>query len=354
MDITERVLQLHTLVHREVFNKEDIISLLTTESVEEKQFLFREAVRVRDEYCGAKVHLRGIIEISNHCIQNCLYCGLRKSNTVLPRYRMTRDEIIKTAGVIHSQGIKTIVLQSGEDYHYTGTMIADIIRQIKQEFDCAITLSLGERPFSDYEMWFSAGADRYLLKHETANNDIYRRLHTNQNLDERIRHLEYLKLIGFQAGSGNIIGLPGQTIEDIADDILLCRDLDVDMASFSPFLPSSNTPLADHTPCSVDLTLLTMAIARIVLRNAHIPATSALATLDEQGREKGIMAGANVVMPSYTPSPYRTKYNIYNNKICITENPEGCLPCLKMRILSTGVSIAEDYGHSLKKISLRV
>jgi biotin synthase len=197
-------------------------------------------------------------------------------------------------------------------------------------------------------MWRSAGADRYLLKHETANIDLYHQIHPYQKFENKIAHLKYLKSIGFQIGSGNITGLPNQTFEDIANDILLCNELDVDMASFSPFISADNTPLSEVENCDMILLLNTMAIARLVLKNAHIPATTALATLDEEGREKGILAGANVVMPSFTPTPYRGNYLIYKDKKCISENPQQCLPCLNLRLMSVGVKASKSQGHSLK------
>lgn len=335
----------------EPMNKQEIVRLLSLTDYDEINGLFQEAETVRDTYCGREVHLRGIIEFSNYCAQNCNYCGLRRSNDAVTRYRMSIDEILATAGTISKNGIGTIVLQSGEDFAYTRQDITEIIRRIKNNYDTAITLSLGERRFDEYEEWFKAGADRYLLKHETANAALYSVIHNKQKLEDRLTHIRFLKSVGFQTGSGNIIGFPGQTIEDIADDILLCGELDLDMVSFSPFLPCADTPYSDKQKCDLLLTLKTMAVARLYLKNVHIPATTALATLDEQGREKGILAGANVVMPSYTPAPYRSDYKIYNDKKCITEDPIGCLPCLKMRIMSTGLDVATGKGHSPKKIA---
>jgi biotin synthase len=261
---------------------------------------------------------------------------------------MNKDEILVAAELINDSGIKTIVLQSGEDPLYTGNDIAALITEIKNKYDVAITLSLGERSFKDYDLWRQAGADRYLLKHETANKEIYKSIHPHQNFENKVAQLKYLKSIGFQIGSGNITGLPNQTIEDIADDILLCNELDIDMASFSPFIHAENTPLSEIPNGEIILLLNTIAVARLVLKNVHIPATSALATLDEEGREKGILAGANVVMPSFTPIPYRGNYLIYKDKKCISENPQQCLPCLNLRLMSVGVHASKSHGHSLK------
>ncbi len=341
-------MNLETLLDKEEFTKDDIVTLLNVKNEREINVLYKKAESIREKYFRDEIHLRGIIEFSNYCRQECLYCGLRKSNKIIERFRMTKNEILKVAKVIYESGIKTIVLQSGEDPFYTAKIIAEIVEEIKSKFDVAITLSVGERPFTDYDLWRSVGADRYLLKHETANKKLYNKIHPYQNYDNKIKHLKYLKAIGFQIGSGNIIGLPNQTYEDIADDIILCNSLDVDMASFSPFIHADNTPFDNVKNCELRLLLNTMAVARIVLKNVHIPATTALATLDEEGREKGILAGANVIMPSFTPSPYRKDYLIYKDKKCITENPQLCLPCLNIRLLSVGVKASFSKGDSLK------
>ncbi len=305
---------LSDVLNKPQLNKDDIVYLLSLKDDKDISELFRKADSVRKEFCGDEVHLRGIIEFSNYCEADCVYCGLRKGNKQLDRYRMSVEEIIETAKHIHSAGIKTVVLQSGEDFSYSKEDITRTIKSIKDNCDVAITLSLGERSFEEYDEWKSAGADRYLLKHETANEKLYSALHSHQKLEERLAHLRYLKSIGFQAGSGNIIGLPGQTIEDIADDILLCKELDCDMCSFSPFIPSPETPMKNIPPADLNLTLKTMAVARIVLKNVHIPATTALSTLTPEGRRLGLTVGANVIMPNFTPDEYKDKYRIYANK----------------------------------------
>lgn len=333
-------------LNRKIFSKDEIITLLQTEDKNDIQKIYSKADEVRKQYCGDEVHLRGIIEFSNYCEQNCLYCGLRKFNHSITRYRMTEEEILQTAKTIYEAGIKTIVLQSGEDFNFSGEEIYRIIKSIKNDFDVAITLSLGERDFGDYKIWKDAGADRYLLKHETANPKLYSTYHLGQKLYDRVEHLQYLKSLGYQIGSGNLIGLPDQSIEDIADDIILCRDLEVDMASFSPFIPSTNTPYQNQKQADVDYVLKVMAVARIVLKNVHIPATTALATIDSNGREKGLMAGANVIMPNFTPSAYRDKYSIYPNKK-VDENP---MLELRNTLFISGRNFAEGQGHSLKII----
>jgi len=225
-------MNLPELLNKDNLNKEEIVYLLSLSKQDERDALFNRADQIRREYCGDEVHLRGIIEFSNHCSENCMYCGLRQDNLKLERYRMSAEEIITTAKLVYKAGVKTIVLQSGEDDYYDKDLIAYIIYTIKQETDAAITLCLGERSFSEYSTWKIAGADRYLLKHETSNPKHYSIYHTGGRLENRIGHLKYLKKIGYQVGTGNIIGLPMQTAEDIAEDILLCKELNVDMAAF--------------------------------------------------------------------------------------------------------------------------
>jgi biotin synthase len=265
---------------------------------------------------------------------------------------MSKKEILATVEKIYEADIKTIVLQSGEDFWYDVKFISDLIKEIKESFDVAITLSLGERKFTEYNEWRNAGADRYLLKHETANPRIYTKIHYKQKLTERLDHLLYLKSIGFQIGSGNIIGLPNQTIEDIADDLILCKKFECDMASFSPFIPASDTPFKNIEKASLELTLKTMAAARIVLKDVHIPSTTALGVLSKEGRIKGLRTGANVIMPNFTPSPFSQNYKIYDGKICISESSTDWGSSLKLMIETLGRKVAEDKGDSLKFINI--
>lgn len=335
------------ILNKKELSKDEIVFLLSLSDDEDIKILFNRADEIRKQFCGNEIHLRGIIEFSNYCEQDCVYCGLRKSNFTLERYRIGIHEIVNTAIKINSAGIKTVVLQSGEDFYYTKDDIIKIIRAIKDYCDVAITLSLGERGFDEYDEWKLAGADRYLLKHETANPKLYSALHSKQKLEERITHIRYLKSIGFQTGSGNIIGLPKQTIEDIADDILLCKELDCDMCSFSPFIPSPETPFKDVPAADLTLTLKTMAVARIILKNVHIPATTALSTLTPEGRKLGLQVGANVIMPNFTPDEYKDKYRIYANKK--TYDPIKYVEELKQVFQSIGRRVGKDKGHSFKK-----
>jgi len=341
-------MNLDRVLNKEELTKDEIVFLLSLVKKEEIEKLYLYADEIRKKYCGDDVHLRGIIEFSNYCDQDCLYCGLRRSNQKLERYRMTKDEIISTAQRITRAGIKTVVLQSGEDHFYSKSLVTDIIRSIKEKFDPAITLSIGERGRDEYDEWKNAGADRYLLKHETANEQLYSTFHQHEKLKSRLAHISYLKRIGFQTGSGNILGLPGQTTEDIAEDILLCKEMDCDMCSFSPFIPSSDSPLKDVPAANTDLTLKTIAVARIVLKDVHIPATTALSTLIGNGAEVGLKVGANVIMPNFTPMPYRDNYKIYRDKK--TYDPIVYLKEIHSILIKSGRKVGKGKGHSLKSI----
>lgn len=327
-------------------DKKEIIERLREEDPAE---LFKEADNIRRIFCGAEVHIRGLIEFSNYCCRSCLYCGLRRENWNILRYRMSPDEIVELAREIVQYGVKTIVLQSGDDFEYSQKILCGIIGKIKEQNpEIAITLSIGERPLDDYKALKDAGADRYLLKHETASHKLYERLHTGQTLKKRLEILEYLKKIGYQVGAGNIVGLPGQTLSDLADDILLLKDMDVDMAGIGPFISHPDTPLAKEKGGTLDLVLRVLAIARIVLKNVHLPATTAVGTIDPLGREKALEVGANVVMPIVTPKRYRPLYQIYPDRICIEQNAQDCLNCIKRRIESCGRKISLDRGDSPK------
>jgi len=323
--------------------------LLSLANQEMLKILFQHADEVRREFCGDKVYLRGIIEFSNYCRRNCLYCGLRREHFQLTRYRMHEDEIVKTALEIADLGVGTVVLQSGEDPYFTAEVVERIIFRIKQKADVAITLSLGERPFDELQRWHLAGADRYLLKHETINPELYARMHPDMKYEERLNCLKALRTIGYQIGAGNIIGLPGQTIEDIADDILFLKKIDADMVGIGPFIPNVNTPLGKYPGGDVLMTLKTVAVARIVLRDTHIPATTALGSIDEWGREKALKCGANVLMPNFTPARYRRLYEIYPNKRCVDDMPKHCFNCIQARIKALGREVGLGKGHSLKK-----
>ncbi|MCK4615098.1 MAG: [FeFe] hydrogenase H-cluster radical SAM maturase HydE [Thermoplasmata archaeon] len=321
--------------------KDEILDHLKTPKLDKE--LFGKADETRKRYCGNEVYIRGIIEFSSYCCRNCLYCGLRRENKKLRRYRMRPEGIVELCKKIIDIGVNTIVLQSGDDFYYTQEMVSSIIEAIKDEGNAAITLSLGERPVEDYSKWKEAGADRYLLKHETANPRLYEKIHPGQRFKKRIDLLLALRDMGYQIGAGNIVGLPGQTFEDMANDILLLRELDVDMAGIGPFIPQKDTPLGKFPGGDLNLTLRVLALTRILTKNAHLPATTALATLDpESGQRMGLKAGANVIMPDFTPNGYREKYVIYDKKVRVT------LERAEEVILRAGREISKRRGDSLK------
>ena len=328
-------------------NKEEIKDLLAADPAE-LDYLLQQADQKRKEVCGDEVHLRAIIEFSSYCRQNCYYCGLRKDNEKIERYQLQKEEIIKTAQMAAELGYQTVVLQSGED-QYPAAEIAEIIREIKKTTEMAVTLSLGERDFAAYKLWREAGADRYLLKHETADQTLYEKYHPGMSFANRIESLKYLKTIGYQIGSGVIIGLPGQTPDILAEDLLLSQDLELDMIGSGPFIPHQETPLKGSKSGTVEMTLKFTALSRLLLPLAHIPATTALGTIDAEGRQKALKAGANVVMPNVTDSSYREKYQIYPEKICVNEEAGDCRQCIGGIISSLGRQVSQNKGHSLRQ-----
>lgn len=329
-------------------SRDDILLLLDLDKPSGVQRLLDAADEVRRANCGDSVHIRALVEFSNVCARHCKYCGLRAPNNKVKRYRMPPDEIVRLAAELNDRGLKTIVLQSGEDPHYTAEIVADIVGRIKSSTDMAVTLSVGERPESDYRLWKQAGADRYLLRHETANRELYARLHPDSDFDNRMRCLHVLRELGYQVGAGCMVGLPGQTVEHMADDIEFLREFQPDMVGIGPFIPHPDTPLADCAPGTLQMTLKMVALARIVTRNSLLPATTAIGSIEDQGREMALKAGADVVMPNYTPLQYRVHYEIYPNKRCITENPATCDSCMRRRILACGRTVSTDAGHSRK------
>ena len=312
------------------------------------QALFKAADKTRQKYHGDGVHLRGLIEFSNHCSRSCYYCGLRRENKKPERYRLSQAEIISAALTAEKLGYGTVVLQSGEDNYYTQAKISEIIKKIKAKTGLAITLSLGERTKEDYQSWREAGADRYLLRFETSDPELYHKLHPAGSFQNRIENLYWLKESGYQLGSGSLIGLPGQTVKSLASDLRLYKELDLDMVGLGPFLVNPNTPLADNQNGSFELTLKMLALTRIILPKAHLPATTALGTINNKGREKALQKGANVLMPNVTPKEYRANYQLYPDKICTDESPVDCSQCIPARLKTIDRYPAKGPGHSLK------
>jgi biotin synthase len=291
-------------------SRDEIIRLLSV-SDREAHLLFAAADRVRKGHMGDEIFLRGIIEFSNHCERNCLYCGLRKGNSLLSRYRMSTDEIIAAAEEIKKAHVSTVVLQSGEDSFYTPDIVCRLVERIGRETGLVVTLSIGERTASEYQVFQQAGANRYLLKHETFSAEIYKFLRPGCNLAQRLQCLRTLKELGFETGTGNMVGLPGQTRQILADDLLLMKELDADMLGIGPFIAHQDTPLAGIENDDLGTTLRVIAAARLITCNTNIPATTALASLHPEGRLRALQAGANVVMPDFTPDEYKSRYDIY-------------------------------------------
>jgi biotin synthase len=329
-----------------LLNKNEIIDLLQTDN---PQALFQRANSVRHEHCGDEIHLRGIIEYSNYCRCCCAYCGLTAENKSLHRYRMPIDEVVKTASDAFNKGLRTIVLQAGEDPGFTVDMICDMVERIKSIGDTAITLSCGEYERHEYSRMKDAGADRYLLKIETTNPDIYRKLHPDCDQQNRIRCIHDLKELGFQTGSGALIGLPAQTIEDIADDILFCADFDLDMATFSPFSPHPDTHLASYKGGTSEMGHRVIAVLRLALPDTHIPVSTALASITPEDYRIAINAGANVIMADITPGDYVQYYDLYPGKAPTGEKIyRDNVERLKKIIDEIGRPLSGGRGDSLK------
>ena len=320
--------------------------------------LWRRADETRRQRVGDAVHLRGLVEISNHCARQCAYCGLRAGNENLVRYRMPAAEIFESARQAVEFGYGTVVLQGGEDYGITAKWLAEIVRRIKSETPLAVTLSLGERPDKDLAVWRKAGADRYLLRFETSDRNLFDEIHPplGNHEGDRIAILRRLREFGFEVGSGIMVGIPGQTYASVADDIALFRELDLDMIGIGPFIPHPQTPLGngfrffpavngEQVPNNELMVYKAVALTRLVRPDANIPATTALATINKKnGRELGLQRGANVFMPNLTPLSYRRLYEIYPNKACITETGDACNGCLGLRIKSIGRHLGRGAG----------
>ncbi len=327
----------------------DIERLLAVQGEDGIREIFVFADKVRKDFCGDGIILRGIIEFSSFCTRECFYCGLNKGNVVLKRYRMKKPELFEAVRFLAESNVKTVVLQSGDDANLDPSWMRDVISGIKSNFDIAVTLSIGERNAGDYRLWRQAGADRFLLKMETTDEALYSSMHPRMDFKRRLRCLYTLKDLGYQVGSGNIVGLPGQTLSSIARDIVFFRKMELDMIGIGPFIPHKDSRFADQSPGDPVLTLKTIALTRIANKLAHIPATTALGSLDKDYRLDGLKCGANVLMPNFTPSCYRRLYEIYPHKRCIDEPVGGCGICMDDAARSLGRFIDYSRGDSLKK-----
>ena len=323
------------------------------ERTEEDEELARQLARESTEkYYGRGVYTRGLIEFTNFCKNNCHYCGIQRGNQEVERYRLSKEEILSCCEEGYRLGFRTFVLQGGEDPYFTDEKIVEIVQAIKKAFpDCAVTLSIGEKSRASYEKYFLAGADRYLLRHETADKEHYQYLHPKElSWEHRMRCLQDLKDIGFQVGCGFMVGSPHQTAKTLAKDLYFIQEFQPDMCGIGPFIPQHATVFAKETAGTLQDTLFLLSLLRLIHPNMLIPATTALGTIDKRGRELGILSGANVLMPNLSPTAVRKKYLLYDNKICTGDESAQCRACLSRRMESVGAHLLVDRGD-VKKIT---
>lgn len=331
--------------------KNEWVRLISGRTAELSAFLFERAREVRHANYGKDVYIRGLIEFTNHCKNDCYYCGIRRSNNNLSRYRLTEEEILSCCRNGYQLGFRTFVLQGGEDGCFTKARMTDLIRSIHQEFpDCAITLSIGEREKEEYQAYFDAGANRFLLRHETANEDHYHFLHPREmSLRHRKDCLWNLRHIGYQVGSGIMVGSPGQTVENLAEDMLFLQELQPHMVGIGPFIPHKDTPFREEKAGTLELTLFLLGALRLMLPQVLLPATTALSTIHPDGRKMGILAGANVVMPNLSPQENRNLYSLYDNKRCMGDEAAEGLAMLQKEMEEIGYRIVSVRGDALLK-----
>jgi biotin synthase len=336
------------LYQENTLSKNELLSLLSTISKEDENYLFKKAYETRFKFYQNRVFVRGLIEFSNFCKNPCKYCGISTHNKNITRYRMKKDEIIETAIEGYKLGFKTFVLQGGEDPYFTDLVFIDIISNIKKHCkDAAITLSIGERSKEGYQSFYNAGADRFLLRHETVNHTLYKNLHNHLSLDNRIRCLYDLKNIGYQVGSGFMVGVPGQTLDDLANDLLFLKKLNPHMVGIGPFIPHNETPLKDYPAGSSQMTYRLLALIRLLIPKVLLPSTTALATLKAENRYQGFNVGANVVMPNLTPYKYRKQYQLYNGKKINDTESYIHLADLKQETKEAGFEIDMNRGDCI-------
>lgn len=331
----DRLREEHTLT------REGFLTLLSRRDPATQEYAMEEAVKVRRQIYGKEIYIRGLVEITNYCKNNCYYCGIRRENRKASRYRLTPDQILDCCRKGYQLGFRTFVLQGGEDGWYTDEILTAVIRDIKKEFpDCAVTLSLGERTFESYQKLYDAGADRYLLRHETATEEHYQKLHPQDlSLENRKTCLRDLKEIGYQVGAGFMVGSPGQTYAHLVEDLLFLQGLSPHMVGIGPFLSHQDTPFASEPNGDLDLTLFLLALIRLMLPKVLLPSTTALGTLHPDGRKLGILAGCNVVMPNLSPSGVREKYLLYDNKIATGLEAAESIDLLKRQMEEIGYRI---------------
>ncbi|NCD11435.1 MAG: [FeFe] hydrogenase H-cluster radical SAM maturase HydE [Epsilonproteobacteria bacterium] len=342
MDFIEKAVQTHDLTHAE------LVEILGSSHYDEA--LWYAADKMRQNHVGNDVHLKGLLEFSNICSRTCYYCGLRAENRSIKRYKLSAEEIRAFAKKAISYGYKTIVLQSGESHTYDCQTLCDIIASIRS-LGATVTLSLGEKSKEEYQAYKEAGANRYLLRIETTDKALYASLHPRMSFENRLNCLYTLKALGYETGSGSLIGLPNQSIDSLANDLLFFKNFDFDMIGIGPFIPSENTPLAHAKGGSFTMALKMMALVRLLLPKINIPATTAMETLDSNGRTRALQSGANVVMPVITEGEYRALYRLYPGKICIDDTPKQCRLCISGKIIAIGRGIASNNGDSERFIA---
>ena len=345
MDIVSRFLKERTLSEEEF-----VLLLQQSGDAAVRETLRREALALCRNYYGNQVYIRGLIEFTNYCKNNCYYCGIRRDNPHVRRYRLSTEEILSCCREGYGLGYRTFVLQGGEDPYFTDERMTELIRQIREEYpDCAITLSIGEREKDSYRKFREAGADRYLLRHEAADAAHYRSLHPEEmHFSHRIQCLYDLKALGYQVGAGFMVGSPGQKLEHMAKDLLFLQKLQPEMVGIGPFIPHHDTRYAKEQAGSVEMTLFLLSVIRILLPKVLLPATTALGTMDPVGREKGLLAGANVIMPNLSPEKNRKDYSLYDNKICTGEEAAQSIASLRKRVESVGCQVVTDRGDAVR------
>lgn len=345
-----RIIELIDKLEKEhILFKSELTEIITGHTPETDEYLFAKARSVREKIYCKDVYMRGLIEFTNYCKNDCLYCGIRRSAKNAERYRLTEEQILDCCEIGYRLGFRTFVLQGGEDGFYTDDKIVSIVSGIKEKFpDCAVTLSIGEKSRESYEKFRKAGADRYLLRHETANSEHYRKLHPKElSLENRMRCLADLKELGFQTGCGFMVGSPYQTSENLAEDLLYISKLQPQMVGIGPFIPHHDTPFAEEKQGSLETTLLMLGLTRLIVPNVLLPATTALGTIHPKGREMGILAGANVVMPNLSPQDVRKKYLLYDNKICTGDEAAESIASLAKRMENIGYKLVTSRGDHI-------
>lgn len=330
--------------------REQLQTLLATTDEQAISYLRDTARKVADDIYGKQVFIRGLIEFTNYCKNDCIYCGIRRSNLNAQRYRLTEEEILSCCANGYELGFRTFVLQGGEDPYFSDERICDIVAKIKQDYpDCAVTLSIGEKDKASYQAFYDAGADRYLLRHETADEAHYQSLHpAEMSFQHRIQCLYDLKEIGYQVGCGFMVGSPGQTVDTLYEDLMFIKKLKPHMVGIGPFIPQKDTPFGQEPAGTMEQTLRLLSIIRLIHPHVLLPSTTALGTIHPLGREKGIQAGANVVMPNLSPVAVREKYKLYDNKICTGDEAAECRHCMARRMESVGYQVVVSRGDFKK------